>query len=364
MNKKYIAIAAASVIAIIGFGYACSSYKNYYKIMAVTGATPLAVKQDLTKDVSLEVSGNTKRVYKFNEDSLNAFASVYLRTMEVAQDGKFEGTYRYTGIPVLHILEGVAPEKKKDAAFDRPLDMIVTFISSSGKQSHFSYGELTMTDDSLPVILAYSRKELVATKSTPEKPYTLNKFKDDVTGLRLVCPGDKDTSRYLDDVKRIVIRDIEIDNTNIPVVIEKLKGFKCFSESVKIVYNNKFLPLDLKGTDPVSVDNWIRTGHGQGYKGIASARGYNLRSVLKKNFPGADENRFYLFVACDGYRSIFSGREIFSTDAGKEMMIMTEFEGSPARGGTSVAPVRDYYVDREIWGLTHIVMLDIIPDLK
>jgi len=361
MNKKYIVMIAAAIIAIISFGYVCSSYKNYYKIMAVTGATPLAVKQDLKKDVSLEVSGNTKRVYKFDEDSLNAFASVYLRTMEVASDGKFEGTYRYTGIPVLHILEGIAPEKPEDAAFDRPLDMVVTFISSSGKQSHFSYGELTMTDDTRPVILAYSRKELVATKATAEKPYTLNKHKDDVTGLRLVCPGDKDTGRYLDDVKKIVLRDVNVDNSILP---EMLAGFKCYAHSVNTVYKKRILPLNLQGTDPVSAENWLRTGHGQGYKGISSAKGFNLRSVLRKNFPGAGESNYFLFVACDGYRSLFSGREIFSTNAGKDMMIMTEFEGSLARGGMSIAPVRDYYVDREIWGLTHIVMIDKVDDIK
>ena len=361
MNKKYIVIITAAIIAIISFGYACSSYKNYYKIMAVTGATPLAVKQDLTKDVSLEVSGNTKRVYKFDEESLNAFASVYLRTMEVAPDGTFEGTYRYTGVPVINILEGIAPEKPEDAAFDRPLDMVVTFISSSGKQSHFSYGELTMTDDTRPVILAYSRKELSASKATPEKPYTLNKHKDDVTGLRLVCPGDKDTARYLDDVKKIVLRDVDVDNSILP---EMLKGFKCYAHSVRTIYKKKIRPLELKGTEAASVENWLRTGHGQGYKGISSAEGFKLRSVLRKNFPGAGENNYFLFVACDGYRSLFSGREIFSTDAGKDMMIMKQFDGANVRGGTSVAPVRDYYVDREIWGLTHIVMIDKVNDVK
>ena len=36
---------------------------------------------------------------------------------EDAPDGKFMGTYRYSGIPVLHILEGVAPKKAANAAF-------------------------------------------------------------------------------------------------------------------------------------------------------------------------------------------------------------------------------------------------------
>ena len=35
----------------------------------------------------------------------------YRLSREVAPDGKFMGTYRYSGIPVLHILEGVAVKK-------------------------------------------------------------------------------------------------------------------------------------------------------------------------------------------------------------------------------------------------------------
>jgi len=330
-------------------------------IMTVTGATPIAVKQDLENNFTLEVSGLTKKVYRFGRDSLNAFASVYLRTREVSADEKFEGTYRYSGIPVLHILEGVAPEKPEDAAFDRPLDMVVTFISSTGKQAHFSYGELTMTDDSKPVILAYSRKELKPSKETKDKPYTLNMHKGDLKGLRLICPADKDTSRYLDDVKKIVLREIAVDNKVLPVMT---KGFRCFSDEPKVVCKGKTFPLNLKNAEEAYMKNWIRTGHGQGFKGISTASGYKMRSVLRKNFPGAGEKNFFLFVSCDGYRTMFSGREIFSTDAGKNMMIIKKIDGYNVRGGISAGPVSDYFVDRESWGLTHIIMIDKIEDAK
>ncbi len=361
MNKKYIALIASCIAVFIIGAYACCSSRNYHKIIVVTGATPLALKQDADKDISLEVSGNTKKVYRFDEDSLNAFASVYIRTREVAPNGDFEGTYRYTGVQVLNILEGIAPEKPKDAPFDRPLDMVVTFVSSTGKQSHFSYGELTMTDDIKPVILAYSRTELQASKASAEKPYTLNIHKGDVKGLRLICPGDNNTARYLDDVQKIVIREISVDNSEFP---EMTKGFRCVADSVKTVYKGEVLPLNLTGVETASIENWVRTGHGQGFKGISSASGYNLRSLLKKNFPGAGENNYFLFVACDGYRTLFSGREIFNTDAGKDMMMLKEMDGTKTRGGMSLGPVRDYYVDRETWGLTHIMMIDNVQDIK
>jgi hypothetical protein len=362
-NKKHIIITAVITAVIFScLFYFFSIRKNYAKIMAVTGATPLAFKVDVKSGLSLEVSGATEKVYKFNSSSLNAFASAYLRTKEVGADGKFQGTYRYTGIPVMNILEGIAPKKPEGATFDRPLDMVVTFISSDNKQSHFSYGEVTMTDDTNPVMLAYSRTELLPTKSKdPNEPYKWNIHKGDVKGLRLICPGDSDTSRYLDDVVKIVVREIDVDNSILPVM---KKGEKCKSDSVKVVEGGKLTALTLSGVEMRSIKNRVRTGHGQGYKGIVSAQGYDLISLLKKNFQGSDHSDYFLFVACDGYRTLLSGREIFLTEAGKNMMIITEVDGKKQSAGMSLGSIKDYYVDRDTWGLSHIVRVNSVDDIK
>lgn len=360
INKKHALIAAAVTAVICVTAFSCyNSRKNYLQIVAVTGATPIAVKADVKQGMSLEVSGYTERVYKFSASALNAFAPVYLRTREVSAAGKFEGTYRYSGIPVLHILEGVAPKKPENAPFDRPLDMVVTFVSSEGKQSHFSFGELTMTDDSNPVILAYAREELLPSK--PKESYEWNIHKGNVKGLRLVCPAEKDTARYLDDVVKIVFREIEVDNSILPVT---QKGHKCSSGSVKIVDGKRVAPLNLAGVKTATLKDWVRTGHGQGFKGISTAKGYDLTDVLMRNFPGAGPDSYFLFVACDGYRTLFSGREIFTTEAGEAMMLITDVDGKKLPTGTSMGPVKDYYVDRETWGMTHIVKINSIGDIK
>jgi hypothetical protein len=280
----------------------------------------------------------------------------------VGADGKFQGTYRYTGIPVINILEGIAPKKPENAAFDKPLDLVVTFISSDGKQSHFSYGELTMTDDTNPVMLAYSRKELLPSKPKDSgEPYKWNIHKEDVKGLRLICPGDSDTGRYLDDVVKIVLREIEVDNSKLPVM---QKGLKCkgglvkIVDPVKVIEGERVAALNLSGVEKRSMKNRVRTGHGQGYKGISDVQGYDLRSLLKKNFPGCGPNDYFLFVACDGYRTLFSGTEIFLTEVGRDMMILSQ----PT--GMCMGAVRDYYVDRETWGLTHIVRINPVDDIK
>jgi hypothetical protein len=113
----------------------------------------------------------------------------------------------------------------------------------------------------------------------------------------------------------------------------------------------------LEGVDEASIRDWVRVGHGMGFKGVTTASGYRLVSFLEKNFPKNGEEYFYLFIACDGYRSLFSGTEIFATAAGRDAMIINEMNGEKPSGGLTLGPVRDYFVDRDVWGLSHIVQL-------
>lgn len=329
--------------------------RDYAAIMAVTGATPLAVKAEVGAGFTLEVSGLTKKVYRFGSLSLNAFAPVYLRTREVSPAGRFEGTYRYAGIPVLHLLEGVAPQKPADAAFDRPLDLVVTFVSRRGEKRHFSYGELTMIDDAGAALLAFRRDPLVPSSKDNVRPYEYNLHRQPLTGFRLVCPAEPDTARYLDDVVQIVLRDPGCAHPTLPKL---RKGEKCVSPGVSVLSGDRLAPLTTAGLAEVTVTDWVRTGHGQGFKGISTASGYGLRGVLEANFPGCGREDWFLFVACDGYRALFSGREIFATEAGRRMMLIAAVDGRPRKSGLSLGPIADYFVDREIWGLTHIVRLD------
>jgi len=354
-RNHLIIIAAVAGVVVLFAGYRLVFSKNQMEIMAVTGATPLAVKQDVKSGTTLEVSGLTKRVYKFGADALNAFAPTYIRTREVAPDGKFMGTYRYSGIPVLHILEGVAVKKPDNAAFDRPLDMIVTFENAAGERVHFSYGELTMTADANPVILAFDRKELVPSKPKKDEPYKWNAHRENIKGLRLVCPAEPDTARYLDDVRSVHLNDVTVDNSLLPAM---KKGEKCAASSLTVIAGGKAKPVRLVGVERAAVKGWVRTGHGQGYKGISDAEGYNLASLLAKNFPGCGPKNFFLFVACDGYRSIFSGTEVFKTLDGRGMMLVEKLDGKKPAGGYTLGPVNDYYVDRDIWGLSHIMLIE------
>ncbi len=356
MNKKHVLLGVA-IGAVLGMAVGLFLFRerNYIRIMAVTGATPLAVKADVGSGISLKIFGLTKRTYHFDHRALNAMAPVYLRTREVSPAGKFEGTYRYSGVSVLHLLEGVAPQKPQNALFDKPHDIVVTFVSKRGERRHFSYGELTMTDDSSPVILAYRRDPLVPASKDLDRPYPHNLHQGPLLGLRLVCPAEPDTSRYLDDVQQIEFRDPGVAHPALPVT---RKGEKCVSAGVTTIRGDRLAPLITAGVAETVVADWVRTGHGQGFKGISTATGYKLRDLLVANFPGCGQEDWFLFVACDGYRAIFSGREIFVTEAGKRMMLLATVDGKPLKTGLSMGPVADYFIDRQVWGLTHIAMLD------
>ena len=45
-------------------------------------------------------------------------------------------------------------------------------------------------------------------------------------------------------------------------------------------------------------------------------------------------------------------------------MIVTEIDNKAPENGLMLGPVRDYFVDRDVWGLSHIVLLDPIQPVK
>ncbi len=345
---------ASLALAILVFTSASCS-KSKLEIMAVTGATPGAVAVDVPGGFSLTVDGLVKRNYAFPAEALRAFPSSWLRTLEVSPEGEFLGSYAYTGIPLYNIMDGVAPEKPKNAAFDRPLDMLVTFTSADGKKAVFSYGELTMVDDSKPVILAYDRREVLPSKDKARENYAHNKHKENLRGLRLVCPRDPNTARYLDNVVKITLSEPTVTATGLPPMKQ---GHKCVSRVITGHWKGKTFPISTAGIPKKKYENWVRTGHGTGFKGIFTVEGPAFFEVLKKNFPGCTEKNFFLIVSCDGYRVLLSGREVFLQESGRSMVLVERLNGAPPKEGTMLANLKDYFVDRDTWGITDIVVLD------
>lgn len=351
MKKNILLILMMGIIATAVIAWYVQSHRHY--VDAFSGATPPALERGVPDNLELQVTGDVKQTYTFNSRALRLLAKTRVRTREISPEGEILGAYIYSGIPLLYILEGVAPKKEESAVFDRPLDMMVTAHTASGKTVRFSYGELTMTDDRHPVILAFHREPLNPTKNPEE--YTRNKFKENLRGLRLICPREPDTARYLDNVVRLTLDLPPTPDSRLPVM---QKGKKCSSERILCLQaDGTVTDAVYEKVEPLEIYGWFRIGHGRGIKGDSrfQASGYALRSFLKANFPGSGPGDFFMFVACDGYRSLFSGREIFLTRDGAAMLLMENLNGSPPKGGKTLGVTDDFFVDRNIWGLSHIV---------
>ncbi len=351
MNKKIVLVLMIGIIAAAVTTWYIQSHR--YGVDAFSGATPPALERGVPGNLQLQVTGDVKQIYTFDSRALRLLAKTRVRTHEVSPEGEILGAYIYSGIPLLYILEGVTPQKEKNAAFDRPLDMLVTAHTASGKTARFSYGELTMTDDRHPVLLAFHREPLNPTKNPGT--YTRNKYTENLRGLRLVCPREPDTTRYLDDVVQLSLSLPPTPGHALPVM---KKGEKCSSTRILCLQaDGTAADAVYDGVGPLAIDGWLRIGHGRGIKGdsLFQAGGYALRSFLKANFPGCGPGDFFMFVACDGYRGLFSGREIFLTRDGAAMLLIENLNGSPPKNGKTLGVTDDFFVDRNIWGLSHIV---------
>ncbi len=90
-------------------------------------------------------------------------------------------------------------------------------------------------------------------------------------------------------MKTITLRTPEVSFEDLPV---QQKGARCSSDSLVRCADEDCSPATLDGVDKATVRNWIRVGHGMGFKGISTASGYSLVSFLEKNFRGETEERF------------------------------------------------------------------------
>lgn len=331
--------------------------RNQPSFDGFTSATPVALDQQVPADCELLVSGQVFKNWALKASDFEALAKTRLRHIENSPDGKITGAYIYQGIPLLHILEGVAPSNRPEDPFDRPLDMVVTVENEKGENAWFSYGELTMCTDDAPTMLAFDRQEMLPSKD-PEK-YTRNAWHGPHSGLRLVAARDWDSSRFIDQATQMqLLRPVWPTPEGTPTMKSPGKGSPVpqqiiLADGPDIVWQGRPDTLELPAQQ---LENWRRFGHGRGLKSESpeTTAGIPLAALIKTVFPQMTRDDALLFVAIDGYRVLFSGREIFEHPQGQKMLIQeNEQEGQ----GWCLAAAGDQYVDRCTWGISHIVRI-------
>ncbi len=349
--KKFFTVFLAVVAALILWDI----YVNFDYIDAFSGATPKAIAGKVPGGIEVKVKAFAGREYQFNSSTFRLLSKTRVRTREIEADGSVVGSYAYEGVPLGILLEGVDPDKSSTAPFDRPTDVVVIVKSASGKSSAFSYGELTMSTDSDPVILAYKR-DGVKPEKDPEK-YKGNREKPEINGVVLICPGDRDVSRYLDNVVSVELSTLNTEGLDVP---EMKKGMKFVSSSVQFVDGNSRVSVDAAELIKKDVTfKWFRIGHGRGIKKKTTVEvsGSSFRKLLLNRFPELHREDFILVTGGDGYRTLFSGYEIFSEKTGNKMIVVDELEGKRPESGVLLGVISDFYIDRCVRGVAHIARI-------
>jgi len=327
----------------------------------VSSATCPAIQEVIPSGLSIRIFGKVKNEYNLNSKYLSKLSTIRIRTREVSSKGKILGAYIYHGIPLYFLMDGIAPHKNGNDLFDRPLDIMVTFISKSGETSNFSYGELTMCDDGNPVTLAFQRSQLLPSKNF--KTYKKNKHLKPLNGFRLICPGDLYDNRYIDNVVSIKFSLLPTSNNLLPKLS---KGRNCMSNKLFCIKDKKRIESSIKNVPTKTISNWFRIGHGRGIKSkkLDTVKGYDLRSWLSKNFGSGKPDDFFMFVGCDGYRSLFSWNEIYHTHNGEKIILITEKNCTPNKKGLTLGPLGDFFIDRSIWGLSCVEKISVSKSQK
>lgn len=299
----------------------------------------------------LKITGEVEKEYKFTLNDIKNLDTTNCRSTEVNEKGEYLGSYEYKGVLLRHILDKIKVIKSENAPFDRELDMVITVKDKNGNLSQFSYGELTMRKDIFPVLIAFERTPIMPGKSKTYSKNLKNGIKDQ---LLLVCPEDEKNSRYLESISEINIHSIKTPDNILPKMQRRLK---CEASCVTLVDNEHTKTINFKNISEIGINNWVRVGHGKGYKNIKNVKGLPLIEVLGNNTDLSKGKFYVLCVGCDGYRSLFSYDELFNTKSAKNILILLEKNENHIRGNFSLAVTEDFFVDRCVWGLSHITLI-------
>lgn len=370
MLKKSILILGAVLLAL-AFYQIFNAAERSGGASAVSVSVRGAVKNgiDLSYSDIAKMKGSTRRVKFYNEKN------------EYAVSCEMEGVAL---CDVISAAGGVA--KKADDGFDRELDMFVVVRGASGRSAVFSYGEIFLSGARDSVFISRSARQIFPHKHEDLKPFgfymnewrqaprsydidfkncaSCHNGKDErpvyfPKGICAVAVFDRSPARLIEDVSSIEVCQIAARK----IVPEKDRD-NMWCDAAAFVREGG-------SSSEVSAGSLIgcaravitedTVGLGKGFHGRIAFEGYDMAAVLK-NIPGgpaaADIGRSYaVFTAADGYRSLFSGGEIFDHANGTNLLLVDRQDGKDLQKGDGRfrAFIRgDYFIDRSVRSVKEI----------
>ena len=301
----------------------------------------------------------------------------YRRLVKVAgADGHYRCTVEVEGYALRDLLDRAEVKKKVDDGFNRPLD---TFITVKGRQAEalISYGEAFLAADGGPLladsarlILPHHHDPIVAGENDPTAFKSVAE-RDRVNlqscatchtgskllplslprGWLLVVPADPFGGRFVEGVT-----EVEVHQVGIAVKADRKSADTALVDvPVLVGPDSKQSPLTVERYQQLASQSWSDAtfGQGMGFHGLSTWQGVDLGTLLRPLVPPTTDPRslWVLITAADGYRSVFSGGEVFSAQEGKGVMLAIRKNGEPLGPGSgryNIVSKTDFYIDRSV----------------
>jgi hypothetical protein len=291
--------------------------------------------------------------------------------------GAYRTTLEVEGFTLKDVLDRFDVKKAVDDGYNRPLDTYIDIRGRKGDRAIVSYSEAFLVGDGGPLLVSKARYVLPHKHETLDAAdFDASLFMDipkrrsvDVSmcsachdggtlvriappqGWMLVVPQDGFGGRFVEDVERI-----DVQQVGITVKADKAAGEKGLVETPDIVgIDGARTPLAGSTVAAAAHDTWkdATYGMGMGFHGYREWEGITLASVLRPLVPaGTDLRRTWVLVtAIDGYRSLYSGSEVFVAPKGREVMLADKINGKAPGVGSGryhIVPRADFYIDRDV----------------
>jgi hypothetical protein len=308
----------------------------------------------------------------------------YRRLVKVAAPG---GAYRCAleveGYALKDVLDRLEVKKTVDDGYDRPLDTCVAVTGRDGRRALFSYSEVFLAGDGGPLLVPRARLLLphkhdpVRTAGPDPTAVLLDPAQRaglDLSGCAqchngepllklalpsgwlLAMPGDGFGGRFVEDVAAI-----DVVQVGIPVKADRNAAKGAYvAEPALVGPAGGPVPLTPARFAAAAKVAWkdATFGMGMGFHGIRAWEGVDLGSLLRplltRLLPaGADPTQAWVLVtAVDGYRTLYSGAEVFAAPPGRGVGLAARINGAALGKGSGryhVVPRSDFYVDRDVF---------------
>ncbi|MBF0547341.1 MAG: hypothetical protein HQM08_23065 [Candidatus Riflebacteria bacterium] len=331
-----------------------------------------------SEELSLKITGAVKQEKTLSISDLEKLASTQERVKIGSSTNSYLGTFEANGVEFSRILEANNIVKKSPDGFDRELDMYIIAISRNGKKAVFSYGEIFLGNNANGILLTKGLRFIYPHKHTDTSKFnwsndewfsgsgeTAGKAEKSgcfachngstqqnlyfPKGICLAAAHDSWPGRFIEDVIEIKVcqspaaeKEVQPQNKD-TMWVEKPEII--FPDGKKIEISSE----TLKGQPKITMNDCC-FGLGKGFHGLHAYGGYALTSILKQGLANSDLNQLCVLVtSADGYRSLFSGGEVFLSKNPENCLLLESEDQNPLKPGNGKYKVflnSDFFVDR------------------